>query len=350
MLGVSAAGSYRNGEAAVQARPGFARASSVVWRRSPLPTGIRALDSLIGGLTGGAVHLFSGDPECIGWLVHRLLVVGSARGAVLYMNNTDYYKHRSELVPERLATDAKAFGIGFSTVLERVVSAAAYSKERQAAALGALERSLEERGGAALVVVHDISAFRGAGEEGSAEMDLVASRLWRIASERGIPVVVTSRDLRLCSGLIASVAKVVVECRRQGKGICATLVRHPERETPASVSVQDHCIGGGDQLGRITPPFRQSYQELLASLRGGYLGLIRSPGGKEAFEALVREAWDREFAAMAASGIPMALDAMNLTANVSNRGEIEALKRSFSGLVARIAELESRVAALERPG
>lgn len=100
-------------------------------------------------------------------------------------------------------------------------------------------------------------------------------------------------------------------------------------------------------MGRITPPFRQSYQELLGSLRGAYLPLMRCQENRSGFDLLVRDAWDREYAAMAASGIPIALDVMNLTANAHNRGEIEELKRELAEKDARISALEARIAALE---
>ncbi|MEJ5292428.1 MAG: hypothetical protein WHS82_02435 [Candidatus Methanosuratincola sp.] len=327
---------------------GFARASSLPLGGLRLATGCPALDSLTGGLFGGTLHLFSGSREFLDALLHSLLVEGCLSGNVAYLNSTDYYRVRSEISPDKIAVIAKRRGLDYTEVLGRILSAAAYSRERQPRAADALARAVRERGGAVLVAVHDISAFRG-GKEGCREMDTVASCMWRLASETGAAVVFTSRDLGLCSGLVLGLSQVVVDLRDTRGGVRATLLRHPERETPASVLVPftvDHG-DGGDLMGRITPPFRQSYQELLGSLRGGYLTLIREPGNRAGFEALARDAWDREYAAMAASGIPAILDVMNLTANAHNRGEIEALKRELEAKEARIKELEARVAVLE---
>jgi len=73
------------------------------------------------------------------------------------------------------------------------------------------------------------------------------------------------------------------------------------------------------EMGRITPPFRQSCIDLLERLRKNYAGMLRDAQNREAFELLLREAWDREHAAMANAEAPLVIDALNLTANVSNR-------------------------------
>lgn len=327
---------------------GFARASSLPLRCAHLATGCPALDSLTGGLCEGLVHLFSGPPEFLDELLHSVLVEGCSRGNVAYLNNTDYYRIRSEISPDRIAQIAKKRGLDYRAALERILFAAAYSGARQPQAACALEGAARERGDIALVAVHDISAFRGERGEGSSEMDLVASCMWRLASETGAAVVLTSRDRKLCSRLVLDLSQVIVDFKVVGEGVRATLSRHPERATPASVLIPfaGNCYGA-DLMGRITPPFRQSYQELLGSLRGGYLALIREPGNRAGFESLIRDAWDREYAAMAASGIPAILDVMNLTANAHNRGAIEALKRELAEKEARIRALEAKIASLE---
>lgn len=327
---------------------GFVRASSIQPRGAPLMTGCPALDSLTGGICGGVTYLFSGAPAFLDALLHNILVAGCSRGEVAYMNNTDYYGTRSEISPGRIALIAKQNGLDYTAVLERIIFTAAYSRERQPWAAGALERAVRESGRAALIAAHDVSAFRGEAGEGSFEMDLVASSLWRLASETGAAAVFTSRDRRLCSSLVLDLSQVVVDFRSVKGGVRATLLRHPDRATPASALIAfPENWHGGDLMGRITPPFRQSYQDLLGSLRGAYLPLMRCQENRSGFELLVRDAWDREYAAMAASGIPIALDVMNLTANAHNRGEIEALKRELAEKEARIKALEAKVAALE---
>jgi hypothetical protein len=311
-------------------------------------TGCPALDSLTGGICSGVTYLFSGAPRFLDALLHSILVAGSSRGEVAYMNNTDYYGTRSEISPGRISLIAKHNGLDYGGVLERILFTAAYSRERQPWAAGALERAVRESGRTVLIAAHDISAFRGRAGEGTLEMDLVASSLWRMASETGAAAILTSRDCRLCSSLVLDLSQVVVDFRSVRGGVRAMLLRHPDRATPASalIAFSENCHGG-DLMGRITPPFRQSYQELLGSLRGAYLQLMRCQENRSGFDLLVRDAWDREYAAMAASGIPIALDVMNLTANAHNRGEIEALKRDLAEKEARIKALEAKVAVLE---
>ncbi len=327
---------------------GFVRASSLRTGHLRLATGCPALDSLMGGLCGGIVHLFSGAPEFLDVLLHSILVEGCSAGNVAYLNSTDYYRTRSEISPERIAMIAKSRGLDYREVMGRILFAAAYSRERQPHAAFSLESAASERGHLVLVAVHDISAFRGERGEGLPEMDLVASLMWRLASETDAAAVITSRDQRLCSGMVLGLSQVIVDFRRAKGGVRAALLRHPERATPNSVLIpfSGNC-NGGDLTGRITPPFRQSYQELLGSLRGGYLALIREPANRAGFESLVRDAWDREYAAMAASGIPAVLDVMNLTANAHNRGEIEDLKREIAEKESRIKALEAKVNGLE---
>lgn len=327
---------------------GFARASSLPLRGARLATGCPALDSLTGGFSSGTLHLFSGSSEFLDALLHSALVEGRSKGTVAYLNNTDYYRIRSEISPDRIAMIAKNRGLDYREVLDGILFAAAYSRERQPHAAESLERAVRECGDVALVAVHDISAFRGEHGEGSLEMDLVASCMWRLASEMGVAVVLTSRDLKLCSRLVLALSQVIVEFRGVREGVRATLLRHPDRATPASILIPftENCYGA-DLMGRITPPFRHLYQDLLGSLRGGYLKLIREPHNRAGFEILVQDAWDREYAAMAASGIPAVLDVMNLTANAHNRGEIEALKRDLAEKDARIKVLEAKIAALE---
>lgn len=102
-------------------------------------------------------------------------------------------------------------------------------------------------------------------------------------------------------------------------------------------------------MGRVTPPFRQLYQELLERLRRNYLPLLRDPVHRRGFEALLSGAWDREHAAMGNSEAPLVLDALNLTANVHNSGAIEELREAVLEGARRMEALEERLRRLEAP-
>ena len=100
-------------------------------------------------------------------------------------------------------------------------------------------------------------------------------------------------------------------------------------------------------MGRITPPFRQLYQETLEQLGGNYVALLRDPENRKGFELLLKEAWDREHAAMGNSGLPLVLDALNLTANVHNSGAIAELREAMAEKEGQIGVLEERIKRLE---
>ena len=100
-------------------------------------------------------------------------------------------------------------------------------------------------------------------------------------------------------------------------------------------------------MGRMTPSFRQMYQELLDKLNKNYVRLLRDFAHKDAFQSLLKDAWDREHAAMSNSELPLVLDAMNLTANVHNKSCIGELERKIEESKAKLSALEVRLEKLE---
>jgi hypothetical protein len=95
-------------------------------------------------------------------------------------------------------------------------------------------------------------------------------------------------------------------------------------------------------MGRITPSFRQLYEDTMAKLQSGqgYKNSLLDLGHKSALDQLLQEAWGPECAAMSNSNLLM-LDALNLTANIHNRKLIDLQRR-------RIADLESEIAELRK--
>lgn len=94
-------------------------------------------------------------------------------------------------------------------------------------------------------------------------------------------------------------------------------------------------------MGRITPPFRQLYRQIVERLRKAYRPLLREERHRRALDTLIREVWGQEHAAMGGLGEITILDSMNLAANIHNKAEIEELKR-------RIAEIEARLREMGR--
>ena len=87
-------------------------------------------------------------------------------------------------------------------------------------------------------------------------------------------------------------------------------------------------------MGRITPSFRQQFQNLIEELKesSGFQNTLISREHKNAFDLLLKDAWSAEDAAMANSGIPCVMDALNLMANVHNKKCVEELRRKLQEL------------------
>ncbi|MGH9920673.1 MAG: hypothetical protein ACRD6W_17610 [Nitrososphaerales archaeon] len=316
----------------------------------PLTTGYGRFDEFMGGLEGGQLYLLYGSPHFLDELLHRLMVRASRDGQVAYMNNTDYYSEKTLLRPDRLAFHAKREGMDPSRVFDRIYFVAAYNELRQPKAATALaERMREEGGSTRLLVAHRVSRFLEGAKDRNEAMESLnrsLSSLWHLCAREKVVMVVTTDPVARSrvrfpgpagTNLMKHMANVMVFFRGSEDSVQAVLLKHPGRATPESVSIlpEDDPL-----MGRITPNFRQTYQELLDKLRKNYVAMLRDPRHKAAFESLLMEAWDSEHAAMSNSESPLVLDALNLTANVHNKSEIDELKE-------RLARLEKRVGADE---
>ena len=99
-------------------------------------------------------------------------------------------------------------------------------------------------------------------------------------------------------------------------------------------------------MGRITPSFRQRYEETIRELRNGFQKTLLDKELSDSFDLLLREAWGPEQAAMNNSNIPLVIDALNITANIHNRKIIGSLKRRLEE-DKMIEELKQRIEVLE---
>lgn len=100
-------------------------------------------------------------------------------------------------------------------------------------------------------------------------------------------------------------------------------------------------------MGRITPSARQLYQETVDELRRLYRGALIDRSHRDAFDFLLRDAWEAEQAAMANANIPVIIDRLNLTANVHNRKMLEKLMRELQQREDAINELRLELRALK---
>ena len=100
-------------------------------------------------------------------------------------------------------------------------------------------------------------------------------------------------------------------------------------------------------MGRITPSFRQLYEEIISELRTELQAALVDLGHKSAFDLLLKEAWNPEQAAMGNSTLPTVSDKLNVMASIHNRKLITTLSRELKEKDSEIQELKEAITSLE---
>ena len=100
-------------------------------------------------------------------------------------------------------------------------------------------------------------------------------------------------------------------------------------------------------MGRITPSFRQLYEEIIADMRSDLQAALVDLGHKNAFDLLLKEAWNPEQAAMGNSTLPTVIDKLNVMASIHNRKMIAALIRELKEKDSIIEEVRQKINSLE---
>jgi hypothetical protein len=100
-------------------------------------------------------------------------------------------------------------------------------------------------------------------------------------------------------------------------------------------------------MGRITPSFRQLYEETISELKMELQAALVDLGHKSAFDLLLKEAWNSEQAAMGNSTLPTVCDKLNIMASIHNRKLIAGLVRELNERDSIIEKFEERIVSLE---
>ena len=100
-------------------------------------------------------------------------------------------------------------------------------------------------------------------------------------------------------------------------------------------------------MGRITPSFRQLYEETISELRTELQAALVDLGHKSAFDLLLKEAWNPEQAAMGNSTLPTVSDKLNVMASIHNRKLIASLAKELKAKDSQIEELKQNITSLE---
>lgn len=100
-------------------------------------------------------------------------------------------------------------------------------------------------------------------------------------------------------------------------------------------------------MGRITPSFRQLYEETIAELKSELQATMVDLGHKSAFDLILKDAWNREQAAMGNSTLPTVCDKLNLVASIHNRKLTASIIKEIREKDVKIKQLSDRVVELE---
>ena len=100
-------------------------------------------------------------------------------------------------------------------------------------------------------------------------------------------------------------------------------------------------------MGRITPSFRQLYEETISELKMELQAALVDLGHKSAFDLLLKEAWNSEQAAMGNSTLPTVCDKLNIMASIHNRKLIAWLMRELNERDSIFEKFEARIISLE---
>jgi hypothetical protein len=101
-------------------------------------------------------------------------------------------------------------------------------------------------------------------------------------------------------------------------------------------------------MGRMSPSFRQLFEETISELKMELQAALVDLGHKSAFDLLLKEAWNPEQAAMGNSTLPTVCDKLNVMASIHNRKLIAALARELNQKDLIINKLEERIELLEQ--
>src|ERR671936_399986 len=100
-------------------------------------------------------------------------------------------------------------------------------------------------------------------------------------------------------------------------------------------------------MGRLTPTFRQLYEETISELKTELQAALVDLGHKNAFDLLLKEAWNPEQAAMGSSTLSIVCDKLNIMAAIRNRKLIAALARELKERDSIIEKFEERIISFE---
>ncbi|MCW4051466.1 MAG: hypothetical protein NWE89_17225 [Candidatus Bathyarchaeota archaeon] len=329
----------------------------------PVSTGSPELDTLTGGIRRGLFYLFYGEKPLIENLfLHVLTNALELRSQVdrpvaVYMVCGNYRKERTDIGTDNLMELMEASGFHIEEALRRVHILTASSADQQGFLVDELEALLESEHSISMVLVRGIfKLHRDDARQRNRhvvreEIQHSIIRLRQLCASHNIPLVASGREVKTrrllpqpdASSFLKHTANIMVYLRERGKKgryNRAFVLKSPTR----NLSSLEYSFVVNDELGRTTPPFRQSFNERIGMLRKEFQEAVVRPERREAFDRLV-EAWSGELGAMSFAESMKMLDLMLLVASVDNRAVIEELRFRNQRLEKKLNALEERLDA-----
>ncbi|MFQ5998352.1 MAG: hypothetical protein ACE5KO_03515 [Candidatus Bathyarchaeia archaeon] len=316
-------------------------------------TGFADLDSLLGGgIKKGSFCLFYGDEKSgIDFLIHKILVhslVPESRhgfgGKAIYVNCGNYKYERTVFDIESIGRLMKSAGIDHIESLDNVYTFCAFNEEQQEYVTEQIRSLLENDSKIRSVVVHNISKlfFETAHTPDKniqgkiPRLQRIIGRIHQACARHGAALIVSGRPTNptrvrvpnLEGGrYLRHVANILVYLRRVGrsKQVQAFLVKHPRAPRRAV----NFAWIEGENLGRITIPFRTRWEDQVGDLKRTFREALMDQHRQHAFDDLSK-LWSSELGAMSQCNIPTVLDIMLLTAVVDNRKQLLDVKGDLS--------------------
>jgi DNA repair protein RadA len=349
----------------------FTNGLEILYRRQATPrmtTGSADLDSLMGGgVEPGQFYLFYGDKDSgVDSLIHQVIVNSllplekfGFNGKTVYANCGNYRQERTMLDTSLLCYLVNAAKLDPAKALDDIYTICSFSEEQEEQVFLEIRSLLQRDPKIKLVVVHNIAKLfttntktpnKNRGER-IMRLQKVVFNVWQACAERNVAFVASCRPAQTKNSYLgiprpeggkylAHKAAVIVYFRKRGRNfISAYLVKHPSR-APKKIDLESKT--GGENLGRITQPFRTMFQEEMNNLKRTYREALMDAGRRDAFDSLVK-AWSSEQGAMSYARVPTALDIMLLTGVVDNRKLVEEILDQLGVMSSKLEKIESRL-------
>ena len=314
---------------------------------SRLSTGSHRLDQLLGGIEPTRFYLLfgSGKEKVTDRLLYRLMVetIRETSSHVIYILCGNYRRDRTTFDSEMLLDLLESSGLNVEDSLSRIHIIGVFSEAQLMRAPSLVEEVIEKVGTVRLVAVQQISKLfyseTAMGFEEQTEFTGVVSKLKELCTIHQVSLVASCeakkrRDLLpepMGGSYLRHAANVMVYLRMMSGGdVSAQLVKHFDKMRAG----KRVSLNGEEEevLGRITKDsMRGRLQESMSHLRGGYREALKDDEMQASFDR-VWEDWNLEQGAMIYAQVVSALDLLNLTGIVSNRREIETLRRRVEAL------------------